>query len=160
SSGMFNGHRLTPNDPTRHPPLLAKGVFERELVPVSERRNGDGDLVATVEIERPRLSLTVLRLDDSSFHRLAAGTVPVGGDEVSAWNAADLIANSDQSLAELLAQQFPALHDPHRPGHRIALPALARKPFRAQAEAVQAALKLLARGVNPFLVAEVGTGKS
>src|SRR4029077_9257018 len=51
-------------------------------------------------------------------------------------------------------------HDPHRPDHRIALPTLARKPFRAQADAVQAALKLLARGFNPFLVAEVGTGKS
>ncbi len=160
SSGMFNGHRLEPNDPRRHPPLLAKGVFERELVPVSERQNSEGEVVATVEIERPRLALTILRLDDSSFHRLASGTVPVGGDEVSLWNAADLIANYDRSLAELLAQQFPALHDPHRDEHRIALPTLARKPFQAQAHAVQAALKLLARGANPFLVAEVGTGKS
>jgi uncharacterized methyltransferase DUF6094 len=159
SSGMFNGHLLKPNDPRRHPPLLAKGVFERELVPISERHNREGDVVATVEIERPRLALTVLRLDDSSFHRLAAGTVPAGGDDVALWNAADLIANYDRSLARLLAQQFPALHDPHRDEHRIALPTLARKPFEAQAHAVQAALKLLGRSVNPFLVAEVGTGK-
>jgi uncharacterized methyltransferase DUF6094 len=159
SSGMFNGHRLEPNDP-RHPALLAKGVFERELIPVSERTDEDGELVATVKIERPRLALTVLRLDDYAFYRLQSGTIPEGGDDVSRWNAADLIANYDRSLARLLAQQFPALHDPHRKEHRIALPRLARRPYRAQADAIQAALKLLARGINPFLVAEVGTGKS
>jgi len=160
SSGMFNGHRLEPNDPDRHPPLLAKGVFDRKLVPVSERVGQDGDLVATVAVEQPRLCLTVLRLDDYTFHPLEPGTIPNGGDDVSAWNAADLILNYDRSLAQLLGQQFPALHDPHREDHRINLPALARKPYRAQADAVQAALKLLARGCNPFLVAEVGTGKS
>jgi hypothetical protein len=160
SSGMFNGHRLEPNDPRRHPPLLAKGIFERKLVPVSERVSSDGDLLATVVVEQPSLCLTALRLDDYTFHRLEAGTIPNGGDDVSLWNAADLILNYDRSLAQLLQQQFPALHDPHRPDHRIALPTLARKPFRAQADAVQAALKLLARGFNPFLVAEVGTGKS
>jgi hypothetical protein len=160
SSGMFNGHRLEPNDPDRHPPLLAKGVFDRKLVPVSERVGQDGDLVATVAVEQPRLCLTVLRLDDYTFHPLEPGTIPNGGDDVSAWNAADLIVNYDRSLSQLLAQQFPALHDPHREDHRITLPVLARKPYRAQADAVQAALKLLARGFNPFLVAEVGTGKS
>jgi hypothetical protein len=160
SSGMFNGHRLEPNDPGRHPPLLAKGIFDREFVEVSERRNSEGDVVATVEIEQPSLSLTVLRLDNYTFHRLASGTIPVGGDDVSLWNAADLIVNYDRSLARLLRHQFPALHDPQRPDHQIALPPLARKPYRAQAEAVQAALKLIARGFNPFLVAEVGTGKS
>jgi hypothetical protein len=160
SAGMFNGHRLEPNEPHRHPPLLAKGVFDRELVPISERFNGEGDVVATVEIERPSLCLTLLRLDDYTFHRLESGTLPNGGDDISGWNAADLILNYDRSLARLLREQFPALHDPHRSDHQIALPALHRKPFRAQAQAVQAALKLLARGFNPFLVAEVGTGKS
>jgi len=159
SSGMFNGHRLEPNDPHRHPPLLAKGIFDRKLIPVSERVGSAGELLATVAIEQPRLCLTVLRLDDYTFHPLEPGTIP-NGDDVSAWNAADLILNYDRSLAQLLAQQFPALHDPHREDHKIALPSLARKPFRAQADAVQAALKLLARGFNPFLVAEVGTGKS
>ncbi|HEX3532053.1 MAG TPA: DUF6094 domain-containing protein [Thermoanaerobaculia bacterium] len=160
SAGMFNGHRLEPNDPWRHPPLLAKGVFERDLVPISERFNREGELVATVEIERPTLCLTLLRLDDYTFHQLEPGTIPNGGDDVSRWNAADLIRNYDRSLARLLREQFPALHDPHRSDHQIALPELARKPFRAQAQAVQAALKLLSRGFNPFLVAEVGTGKS
>lgn len=159
SSGVFNGHPLEPNDP-RHPRLLAKGIFDRELVPVSERTNDAGEVVSTVEVERPRLVLTVLRLDTYTFHVLQAGTVPAGGEDLSRWNAADLIAHYDRALARLLAQQFPALHDPSRSEHRITLPQLARKPFRAQAEAVQAALKLLARGVNPFLISEVGTGKT
>jgi hypothetical protein len=160
ASGMFNGHRLEPNDPRRHPPLLAKGVFDRKLTPVSERVGSAGELLATVAVEQPSLCLTILRLDNYTFHRLEAGTIPHGGNDLSRWNAADLIVNYDRSLATLLQRQFPALHDPHREDHQIALPALARKPFRAQAQAVQAALKLLARGFNPFLIAEVGTGKS
>ena len=160
SSGVFNGHRLEPNDPRRHPPLLAKGSFERELVEVSQQVDSHGAVTGAIEIERPRLRLTILRLDDYSFHTLGAGTVPTGDEDPARWNAADLIASYDRSLAGLLARQFPALHDPQRPSDRIALPRLARKPFRAQGEAIQASLKLLARGTNPFLVAEVGTGKS
>jgi hypothetical protein len=160
SSGMFNGWPLAPNDPERHPPVLAKGVFERDIVPVSEKTNKDGEVTGIVEIEQPRLKLTVLRLDEMSFHELEAGTVPTGSDEVSEWNAADLIANYDRSLAELLTRQFPALHDPTRPGHEIALPQLARTPFAVQRQAIQTALKLLGLKRNPMLVAEVGTGKT
>ncbi|HXU46617.1 MAG TPA: DUF6094 domain-containing protein, partial [Thermoanaerobaculia bacterium] len=144
SSGLFNGRRIEPNDPSRHPPLLAKGQFEREPLDVSERCDGEGRVVSRVQIERPRLRLNVLRLDSYTFHELAEGSIPTGSDEVSDWNPADLIAHYDRSLARLLARQFPPLHDPARPAHRLALPALARKPFRVQAEAVQAALKLLA----------------
>jgi hypothetical protein len=159
SSGFFNGRELLPNDP-RHPRLLAKGVFERKLVPISERYDSEGDFVGTIEIERPSLVLTVLNLDDLSFHRLQAGTVPAGGDDVSGWNAADLIVNYDESLGRLLRDQFPALHDPHRKDHRIALPRLNRKPYSAQADAVQAALKLLATGHSPIVDSQVGTGKT
>jgi len=160
SSGMFNGWPLIPNDPERHPPVLAKGVFERENITVSEKTNQEGEVTGIVEIEQPRLRLTVLRLDEMSFHELEAGTVPTESDEVSEWNAADLIANYDRSLARLLGQQFPALHDPTRPEHEIALPELARTPFAVQRQAIQTALKLLGLNRNPMLVAEVGTGKT
>jgi hypothetical protein len=160
SSGMFNGHRLEPNDPDRDPPILAKGRFERELVEVAERRNKDGDLTGTVEIQQPRLRLTLLRLDTYRYATLEPGVVPTGSDELSEWNAADLIERYDRSLARLLARQFPPLHDPADPAQRLALPRLARRPFNIQSEAVQAMLKLLATGQNPFLVAEVGTGKT
>ena len=159
SSGMFNGHRLEPDDP-RHPPVLAKGVFERNLVQVGEKTNSEGDVTGTVEIEHPRLRLTILRLDDYTFHGLAPGVIPCGGDNPSAWNAADLIENYRGSLVELLRHQFPPLHDPVAANDQIELPELARRPFRIQHQAVQTALKLMARGQNPFLIAEVGTGKT
>jgi MoxR-like ATPase len=63
-------------------------------------------------------------------------------------------------VTRLLARQFPPLHDPARASDQIRLPALARRPFAAQAQAITAALKVLATGRNPFFDAEVGTGKS
>ena len=159
SSGLFNGQRLEPDDPRRHPPILAKGMLRREWLTVSEKRNSEGRVTSTLEIERPSLALTLLRLDTYQFHRLPAGIAPAGGDDPAHWNAADLIAHYGRSLAKVLGQQFPPLHDPLDREKQIALPALARKPFRAQAHAVQASLKLLATGRNPFLVAEVGSGK-
>jgi hypothetical protein len=160
SSGLFNGHRLEPNDPRRDPPILAKGTFQRRWIEVDEKTDADGEVTAVVEIEQPQLELSVLHLDDYTFHTLAPGTVPTGAPELARWNAADLTTRYDRALVRLLGQQFPAIHDPTRSDHRIVLPGLARRPFRAQAEAAQAALKVLARGRNPFLVAEVGTGKT
>src|SRR6185436_9302380 len=39
AAGLLNGRRLAPNDPRRHPSLLAKGTFARTLQTVEERRN-------------------------------------------------------------------------------------------------------------------------
>ena len=160
ASGMFNGRRLFPNDPQRHPALLTQGTFERRYVEVSERRNKKGERTGVVEVELPELRLSVLRLDTGAFHTLASGAVPTGSPDLPRWNVADLIAHYDRSLAQVLSEQFPALHNPADPRGRVELPVLARKPFRVQDQAVQGMLKLLARGRNPFLVGEVGTGKS
>ncbi|MCP4055243.1 MAG: DEAD/DEAH box helicase, partial [Mesoflavibacter sp.] len=160
ASGMFNGLRLAPNDSARHPPLLVKGVFERKLLEIAERRNADGELTGTVEVERPSLRLCALRLDSYEYLELAPGTTPTGSHDLTEWCAADLITNYDTSLALLLKKQFPPIHDPRRPDHAITLPPLPRTPFTIQRHAIQAALKLLALGETPFLVADVGTGKS
>ncbi len=160
ASGMFNGLRLVPNQPARHPPLLVKGVFERKLLEISERRNAEGELTGTIEVERPSLRLTALRLDSYAYLELVPGTSPTGSDDLARWNVADLITGYDRSLATLLKDQFPPIHDPRRPDHDFALPALPRTPFTIQRHAIQAALKLLALGETPFLVADVGTGKS
>ena len=79
SSGMFNGHRLAPDDPAKHPPVLAKGVFARRLVEVSERTNKDGEVTGTVEVEQPLLRINLLRLDTYEYHSLLPGVVPRGG---------------------------------------------------------------------------------
>jgi len=159
AAGMFNGHRLDPDEPDRLPPLLAKGSYTREAVEIDRREAEDGT-ASIVTVDRPRLTVTVLRLDDSTFHTLAEGTEPAGGDDIARWTAADLLLRYGRSMAALLRQQFPPLHDPAEPAHRLALPRLARRPFAAQDQAVQAAVKLLATGRNPFFVAEVGTGKT
>lgn len=160
SAGMFNGKRLEPNDPDKHPEILAKGVFQRELVEIAEKRDAEGELIGTINVERPVLVLTVLRLDNCAFHTLRSGTVPTGSEDLANWNTADLIQHYDASLAEVMTEQFPPLHDPKDPSQRLTLPALPRTPFEAQHDAIQASLKLIAEGRNPQLLAEVGTGKT
>jgi len=160
SAGLFNGYRLEPDDPIRHPPLLAKGTFERAYEQVSEKTNSRGEVTCSIEIEKPKLCLTVLSLHDYTFHTLEPGTVPTGSDAIEEWNAADLIAHYRHSLADMLTRQFPPLHDPRIANQQIHLPQLARTPYHCQEQAIQAALKLLAEGKTPFFVAEVGVGKS
>ncbi len=160
ASGMFNGQRLYPNHPKRHPAVLAKGTFQRRYTVLSEKHDKDGNLTGVVELELPELELTVLRLDTGEFLSLAPGAVPSGSQALERWNVADLITHYDRSLAEVMAGQFPSLHNPADLAGRVHLPALARKPFQVQSDAVQAMLKLVAKGRNPFLIGEVGTGKS
>ncbi|MFW6012218.1 MAG: DUF6094 domain-containing protein [bacterium] len=159
AAGMFNGHRLDPDDPTRFPPILAKGTYSREPVELDRTSSTDG-VESVITVDRPRLRVTVLRLDTSSFHTLAEGTEPAGGDDLDAWTAADLLIHYGRSMASLLQRQFPPLHDPADPGGRLPLPDLPRRLYRVQEESVHAALKLLASARNPFVTAEVGTGKT
>ncbi|MFN7976376.1 MAG: DUF6094 domain-containing protein [Acidobacteriota bacterium] len=160
ASGQFNGHELIPNNPDRHPAILAKGVFGRQRLQVSESVDKKGNVTGRVEIEQPKLELSILRLDTYTYEAIVPGTEPTGSDDPAHWNAADVVVGYDRSFAELLKRQFPPIHDPSDPAHQMALPALARDPYEAQREAIQAALKLLALGRNPFIAAEVGVGKS
>lgn len=160
SAGMFNGIQLQPNDPRRHPPVLAKGVFERRRVEVSQKTNAEGEVTGSVQIEQPHLRVELLRLDTYTYETLAGGVVPNGGDDPAKWNAADLLVSYDRAFARLLHRQFPPLHNPAEPDQRLVLPPSPRTPYRVQHDAISTALKLIATGQNPFLVAEVGTGKS
>lgn len=159
AAGMFNGHRLDPDDPARFPALLAKGAYRRESVEIDSRESEDGTLSRTT-IDRPHLTVTVLRLDTCEFHELPQGTEPAGGDDLARWTPADLLLHYGASMTALLRRQFPALHDPADPRHRLKLPDLPREPLRAQDHAIQAALKLLTTGNSPMFTAEVGTGKT
>lgn len=160
AAGLLNGRRLTPNPGSSLPSLLAKGTFSRALQTVDRRTNANGEVTGEICIQQPRLDLHVLRLDSLAFHRLALGTEPTGARDIEHFNTADLLTQYSTSLARLVRQQLPALHDPDNPAHQLELPPLARKPFRRQAALIQAGLKLLALGENPQVLAEVGTGKS
>jgi hypothetical protein len=160
AAGLLNGRHLAPNDPSRLPPLLAKGTFTKVLQTVDRRRNRDGEVTGEVCVQQPRLDLHVLRLDTLAFQKLALGAESSEATAIEEFNTADLLEHYSGSLARLVREQLPALHDPENPEHQIPLPELARKPFRRQAALIQAGLKLLTLGENPQLLAEVGTGKS
>jgi len=160
SSGLLNGRRLEPNEPNRFPTLLAKGTLTRNFEVIETRYDKQGQRTGEVQVQQPRLDIHVLRLDTLRFHKLALGTEPTDARAIEDFTTADLLAAYSDSLAALVREQLPAMHDPENPDHQIELPPLARKPFRRQAALIQAGLKLLALGENPQGIAEVGTGKS
>jgi hypothetical protein len=159
SVGTLNGKRLRPNRPGL-PPILVKGSFRRDFHTVEECFNKEGDKVASIKVQRPRLTLSVLRLDTLEFLELRPGATPSAATDLSEFNSADLVEHYGESLGRLMREQFPALHDPANPAHRMELPPLAREPYLVQRDAIITALKLLAQGENPQAIAEVGTGKS
>ncbi len=159
AAGMLNGKQVTPNHPG-FPPLLIKGSLRREFVTTEERFNREGEQVGSVQVQRPRLALRVLRLDTLEFHALRPGTHPSGTTQLADFNTADLVEHYGQSLGRIMHEQLPALHDPSNPAHAITLPRLARRPFGRQRDLICAGLKLFASGDNAIAAAEVGTGKT
>jgi Uncharacterised methyltransferase family (DUF6094) len=159
SVGTLNGKRLRPNHPGL-PPILVKGSFRRDFHTVEECFNKEGDKVGSIKVQRPRLTLSVLRLDTLEFLELKPGAAPSGATDLADFNSADLVKHYGQSLGRLMREQFPALHDPANPAHEMELPPLDREPYQVQRNAIITALKLLAQGENPQAIAEVGTGKS
>jgi uncharacterized methyltransferase DUF6094 len=159
AAGTLNGRRVTADRPGL-PPLLLKGSFRRDFVTAEEKFNKDGEKVGSIQIQRPRLTIHVLRLDTLDFHELACGSLPSGATDIASFNTADLVEHYGVALRDLMRHQFPAIHDPADPSHAMTLPRLARRPYRRQAQLISAGLKLLALGENPLLAAEVGTGKS
>lgn len=161
ATGLLDGRILTPDDPsTGLPSILAKGTFTRDAQVVDERRDSEGRLTGEVLVQQPRLDVHVLDLTTRAFHQLALGTEPSGATSVRRFNTADLLAHYGEALAALVDAQLPALHDPGDSTQQVELPDLARTPYRMQSVLIQAALKLLAQGDNPLLLAQVGTGKS
>jgi hypothetical protein len=159
SVGTLNGKRLRPNRPGL-PPILVKGSFRRDFHTVEECFNKEGDKVGSIKVQRPRLTLSVLRLDTLEFLELRPGATPSAATGLAEFNSADLVEHYGESLGRLMREQFPALHDPANPAHQMELPPLAREPYAVQKNAIITALKLLAQGENPQAIAEVGTGKS
>lgn len=159
SVGTLNGKTLTPNYPGL-PTILVKGSFQRDFQTLDERFNSDGEKVGSIKVQRPRLTLSILRLDTLEFLELKPGAVPSGAQDLPEFNSADLVQTYGESLGRLMREQFPALHDPANPAHQIELPPLNRHPLRVQRDAIITGLKLLTSGENPQAIAEVGTGKS
>ncbi len=156
-SGVFNGVRL--RAPNRHD-LLAKAVFHRQFVDADVKKDEKGDVVKLMQVERPQLRLTVLDLDDGTYRELLPATEPtictdtLVGDIV---NFADLLLVYGDSMVTAMRERCPSLHSGEED---VPLRPMARTLFPAQASAVRAALKLVARGMTPLLLGEIGSGKT
>ncbi len=164
SAGIFNGARITPVPAAEArglPPLLVKGVFDREYKTVDTKVNKDGDEVGQVQVQQPKLVTTVLDLTAGKFHKLGEGVVPTGTSTPSLMNVADLLVDYGPSLMAAMRAQCPTLYDPARDADAIALCPSPRSPFTAQAHAVRALVTLLREpDQTAILLGEIGSGKS
>lgn len=162
AAGHFNGHRLRPNRGLGPgwPAVLIKGVFCRELVEIERVRNKQGEETGSIQVETPRLRMSGLRLDRLEFFEPLPGSEPSDAGSLDEANTADILVAYSEAFADLMASQFPPLHDPSDPAQEIRLPDLARPPMTVQRHGIMAALKLMADGRNPKFVAEVGVGKT
>jgi hypothetical protein len=170
AAGVFNGARIAPDDPSSGlPDLLVKGVFDKEWRKKEEKINKKGEVRAIVEVQEPKLRVTVLNLRTGLFHTLRPGVETTGADQVADFTTADLLGNYGKGLMDVLLAQCPVLHDPSRPEDNFPLPAFDRKLYAIQESATRAAVKLLGgvsasrqsrRGKAAILLGETGTGKS
>ncbi len=160
AAGLFNGVRVSPGAGAGLPPVLVKGVFDREYKTTEEKKDKEGNVKALVQVQQPVLRVSVLDLEQGTFHELSKGVEPSGSTDLENFSVADLVVSYRGDLLRVMGEQCPPLHDPRDPKGQVALPPLTRKLFWAQNQAVQGALKLLATGENPFILGEIGSGKS
>lgn len=170
ASGVFNGNRITPDDPkSGKPSLLVKGVFDKEFQTIEEKKNKDGETSGYIQVQQPKLVITALDLSTNKIHTLKASGELTNTNVVADMTAADLLQGYGRSLMSVMLQQCPVLHDPNRADHQIELGKVARPLFHAQAQAAMAATKLLGgvgvpmrsrRGKTAYVLGEIGSGKS
>mgnify|MGYP000039931234 FL=1 len=151
-SGVFNGVRLSA--PGR-PDLLAKAVFIRRFVDQDIKLDDKGEVAKLTQVERPQLRLTILDLSTGEYRELSPGTEPSNSGTIE--NFADLLLTYGDGMVAAMRERCPSLHNGEED---IALPPMKRTLFPAQASAVRAALKLMARGETPLILGELGSGKT
>lgn len=170
ASGVFNGERVVPDDPTSTAPaLLVKGVFDREFETVEEKKDRDGMVTGEVQVQQPRLVVTVLDLSTSKVHVLKSSVDITGSVDPATMTTGDLLVLYSRSLLQVLKDHCPVTYDPTDPSQAFDLAPLARPLYTAQAHAVRAmVLDLGGRDVplrrragrDTVLLGEIGSGKS
>jgi hypothetical protein len=149
-SGVFNGVRLSASG---QPDILAKAVFHRQFVDADSKKDEHGAVVKLTQVERPQLRLTTLDLSSGEYRELSPATEPSGKME----NFADLLLAYGDSMVAAMRERCPSLHEGQED---VPLRPMSRSLFPAQAAAVRAALKLVARGQTPLILGEIGSGKT
>jgi hypothetical protein len=169
ASGIFNGSRVKPSDPkTGLPALLVKGVFDKEYRTVEEKMNKDGEVKGLVQVQQPKLVVTVLDLKTHKYHTLKSGD---STDEpgIEGLTVTGLLRHYGDSLMAVMEQQCPILYDPRKDGDSIPLAPTHRRLFTAQGHAAKAIVKLMGGPTATkkerhrkaaILLGEIGSGKS
>lgn len=166
ASGLFNGRRVE-SKTKGLPPLLVKGVFEREYVTVEEKQAEDGTVRSVTQVQQPRLVVVVLDLSTSRYHELAPGGKS-GSHKVEDMHLEDLLEHYGTGLLQVMREQCPVIYDPERDRAGIELVEGERELYGAQADAARALLQLLGANLEPrqrrgrraLLLGEIGVGKT
>jgi len=166
ASGIFNGSRVTADDSTL-PPLLVKGVFTQEYRTIEEKQDKDGNVKGWVQVQQPKLVVTVLDLSTYRYHTLNSEGDFTGS--IDSLSVSGLLQHYGTSLMHVMELQCPILYDPRRDRDLIPLAPTAREPFVAQGDAAKALVMLLGgpgiamkkrRGKAAILLGEIGSGKT
>lgn len=169
AAGIFNGARIEPDKNKSLPPILVKGVFDKEFRTVDEKTDKDGNVKALVQVQQPKLVTTVLDLTQSKYVTIQSSAARSKTEKIENMTMADLLAAYGQGLMDVMLRQCPVMHDPSRPEDDIELPKLARPLYEAQRHAAIGAVKLLGgrkaskrerRYKAAFVLGEIGAGKS
>lgn len=159
AAGIFNGREITPNKGSEHlPALYVKGNFKREFVTIESHTKENGDPSKDVQVEVPRLEVVALDTTTGAYVTLASGTEPTNAKTLDKMNVADLVVSYSAALLDVLEAQCPPLQKTGDTS--LFLPELSRPLYPAQADCARASLKLLQQGQNPFILGEIGSGKT
>lgn len=166
AAGIFNGMEISPDDPAHGlPPVLIKGVFDKDYRRVEDKINKDGEKVAEVQVQQPKLSVCLLDLETSEYHTVRpldeSASTPTGNPTIDTLTMRDVLAYYGKSLMEGMLRACPVLaDDPNYPD--VEFPPLAREPFPAQAEAIQTLCKLRQKYPRHggVILGEIGSGKT
>ena len=162
ASGVFNGSKVEPDDPAKFPPIYVKGTFAKKYHTTRVELDEDGRPSKQVQVQYPKLEITVLDGSSYTYHDLSASAaVNPSHTSLPQFTVGDLFARYSTGMMRAFRERCPVLHDPADPTHHLELPAFPRRLFDAQAEAVRATCKLLDKPDKAVLVlGQIGSGKS
>jgi len=164
--GVYNGVRVRPSAEGRAiglPDALIKGAFDRRFREVEVRYDKEGNPVASLQVQQPRLRVTVLDCETYRTYELASATDPTEARELSRFSVGDLLLWYGEGLLEVLRDRCPlrfGLADPDEVRERLAAAGVARRAFDAQAEVAAAAAAGLRADGAFAITAQTGTGKT
>lgn len=160
SAGVFNGVRVVSDNPAL-PPLLVKGVFEKEYRTVETKTTKNGD-VSHVQVQHPKLVITVLDLTTGLFHTVQPSASSTAVPSVDRLTMRDLLDHYGKALMAEMLRSCPVLHDPSNDPDPLPMPPLGRPLYPAQAEAVRTAVKLRREypDAGVILLGTIGLGKT